>query len=75
MACGCPVLSSKIPVSKEIGKFYASYFDNDEESLFELMIKHKNNSVNYESLERARNYAFTFSWENSYKKLLEVYDS
>ena len=75
MACGCPVLSSKIPVSKEIGKSYVSYFDNDEVSLFQLMLNLKNNSVSYDSLVRARDYAHTFNWENSYKKLLKVYNS
>jgi len=75
MACGCPVLSSKIPVSKEIGKSYVSYFDNDEVSLFQLMLNLINNSVSYDSLEKARDYAHTFNWENSYKKLLKVYNS
>ena len=75
MACGCPVLSSKIPVSKEIGKSYVSYFDNDEVSLFQLMLNLINNSVSYDSLVKARDYAHTFNWVNSYKKLLKVYNS
>ena len=75
MACGCPVLSSKIPVSREIGKSYVSYFDNNEKSLFQLMLNLENNSVSYDSLARARDYARTFNWDNSYRKLLEVYNS
>ncbi len=75
MACGSPVLSSDIPVSKEIGKSYVSYFDNDTESLLHCMLSIKNNGVEQGKLVNARNYAHTFNWDNSYKKLLAVYNS
>jgi glycosyltransferase involved in cell wall biosynthesis len=75
MACGTPVLSSKIPVSKEIGKNYVSYFDNNKKSLFQHMLIIKNNSIDQHKLIKARKYAQCFNWDNSYRKLTEVYNS
>jgi glycosyltransferase involved in cell wall biosynthesis len=75
MACGAPVLSSNIPVSKEIGKKYVQYFKNNEKSLLRLMQEISENGVSYDKLERARGYARTFNWNNSYKKLMKVYNS
>jgi glycosyltransferase involved in cell wall biosynthesis len=75
MACGAPVLSSNIPVSQEIGKDYVKYFNNNEQSLLRLMKDVSENSTSYNKLEQARNYARTFNWNNSYKKLMKVYNS
>jgi len=75
MACGSPVLSSDIPVSREIGQDYADYFENNEKDLLRCMIDIKKNGVDIERLLEARNYAQTFSWDNSYKELLTVYNS
>jgi len=75
MACGSPVLSSDIPVSREIGKNYVSYFDNNEESLLRCMIDIERHGIEPEKLIEAKKYAQTFSWDNSYKKLLKVYNS
>jgi len=75
MACGSPVLSSNIPVSKEIGKSYVSYFDNNKESLLNLMMSIKNNGVDQYKLTDARRYAHSFNWDNSYSKLMTVYNS
>ena len=37
LAAGCPVLSSDIPVSKEIGANHATYFSNNAQSLLECI--------------------------------------
>jgi glycosyltransferase involved in cell wall biosynthesis len=75
MACGAPVLSSNIPVSQEIGKDYVQYFNNNEQSLLQLMKYVSENGISYNKLEQARDYARTFNWNNSYKKLMKVYNS
>ncbi len=75
MACGAPVLSSNIPVSQEIGKDYVQYFNNNEQSLLQLMKDVSENGISYNKLEQARDYARTFNWNNSYKKLMKVYNS
>ncbi len=75
MACGAPVLSSDIPVSREIGREHVQYFDNDEWHLLGLMKNVIQNSVSYDKLKKAKNYACTFDWDRSYKSLLEVYKS
>jgi len=75
MACGAPVLSSKIPVSQEIGRGYVQYFNNNEQSLLGLMKDISENGVSYNQLEEARDYARTFNWNNSYQKLIQVYNS
>jgi len=75
MACGAPVLSSNIPVSREIGKDYVQYFNNNEQSLFDLMQNTIRNGVEYDRLKRAQEYACTFDWDRSYRELLNVYKS
>jgi glycosyltransferase involved in cell wall biosynthesis len=75
MACGCPVLSSKIPVSIEIGKNYISYFDNNRESLFTELQKCALEPIRQEDLIEAQKYARTFCWQNSFQKLVNVYES
>jgi len=73
MACGAPVLSSNIPVSREIGREYVQYFDNNEKNLLDLMQEVIQNGVGYNELKKSQNYACTFDWERSYKDLLKVY--
>ena len=73
MACGCPVLSSDIPVSKEIGKSYVTYFSNDKLELFGSMSDVANGEINLKNLGDAQKYAQKFTWENSFQKLLDVY--
>ena len=75
LAAGCPVLSSDIPVSKEIGIDYVTYFSNNTKSLVECM----RNIISYqrkkESLVKGQEYARTFSWEKSFNNLVKVYES
>ncbi len=75
MACGAPVLSSNIPVSKEIGKNYVRYFENNEKSLLHLMNDISTKDINFENLRKAQDYARTFIWDDSYNKLMKVYES
>ena len=75
MACGCPVLSSDIPVSKEIGREHATYFSNDEGSLLSKMINNAYLNYDFNKLSNAQKYARTFNWDNSCSQLLKVYES
>ena len=75
LAVGCPVLSSNIPVSKEIGLNHATYFTNSIESLKKCLIEIINKKVNKESLYSAQKYARRFNWSKSFDKLKEVYES
>lgn len=75
MACGAPVLCSKIPVSKEIGKNYVQYFDNNEKSLLHLMNNISKQGINFDNLKKAQDYSRTFIWDNSYNELMKVYES
>ena len=75
LAVGCPVLSSNIAVSKEIGLNHVTYFSNSIESLKKCLIEIINKKVNRESLYNAQKYARRFNWSKSFDKLKEVYES
>jgi glycosyltransferase involved in cell wall biosynthesis len=51
MACGAPILSSNIPVSREVGRDYVYYFKNNEESLLRLMHGILENGGSHDELE------------------------
>ena len=74
MAAGCPVLSSDIPVSRELGDGRAHFFPAD--SVTELVKKLRllvDKPPNTQELSSNQQYARTFRWENSFDALKEVY--
>ena len=75
LAAGCPVLSSDIPVSREIGAYHATYFSNNAKSLLECMRNNILYQIKKENLIKGQEYARTFSWEKSFNNLVKVYES
>lgn len=75
MAAACPVLSLDIPVSKEIGSDFVTFFSNDVKSLSMTLKNHALSKFNQEKLIKAQKYARTFNWEKSFHKLINVYES
>lgn len=76
MACGCPIVASKIPTTVEIAQDCPFYFDlNNEESLLAALdraVSEGRESLNVSiGLERVKHY----SWDVTAKKTLEVYES
>ena len=62
MACGVPVLCSKVSSMPEVGGFHAFYFDpNDPHSICETMV-HVHEQKEYNS-KKAIAYAQSFSWK------------
>ena len=74
MACGCPIVASNIPSTKEIAQDIPVYFEiGDVESfLFALdrAVKEKNNPA---SLQKGLLRAKGFTWDISAKRLLQIY--
>jgi len=75
LAVGCPVLSSDIPVSKEIGNYHATYFSNNTNSLLKCMRNNILHQIKKQNLVKGQEYARTFSWEKSFNNLVNVYES
>jgi len=75
MSAGCPVISSDIPVSREIGLHYPIYFDNNPTALLCALEMHAKRGMNVERIRQSQVHAKKYSWDNAVKKLLEVYES
>jgi len=73
-ACGAYVLSSDIPVSREIGKEFALFFENNKFSLLDVMSNIGNLDFSEEKLSKMQKYAKLFNWDDSYKKLNVIYE-
>lgn len=74
MAAGIPVLSSDIPVSRELGRGYVRYFSPySAPELLAALERLVSEPFQERLLDEARDYARGFTWDASMKKLLEVY--
>ena len=74
LACGCPVVASRIPSSLEVGKDSLYYFDLDKpETFFSALDKAISEGHTPKRIQRGLNLARTFSWEITARKTLEVY--
>lgn len=74
MACGCPIVASDIPASREIAGEYPIYFSLDsEESLMvaldEVYERGQDSSRVQAGLEIVKNY----SWNRTAQKMLDIY--
>ncbi len=74
MACGCPVVASRIPSTREVGGEIPIYFEptevDDLLTAFNIAISEGRNSERVRAgLERAR----TYSWDRTAAQTLEVY--
>lgn len=74
MAAGCPVLSSDIPVSRELGKYHARYFSphSDTELVDQLRLL-ADSPPSIKELAETQRYARTYRWENSFQSIKDVY--
>ena len=74
MAAGCPVLSSNLPVSRELADDYAWFFSpSSEDELIVLMRRLADSPPPPELLLRAQRHARSFGWEKSFAALKSVY--
>jgi glycosyltransferase involved in cell wall biosynthesis len=77
MACGVPVIASEIPAIREVGGDAAAFVDPENtHAIAEKISSLLNDRVQQDiliqkGLERIKN----FSWRNSAKKLIELYES
>jgi mannosyltransferase len=75
MSAGCPVISSDIPVSREIGLHYPTFFLNNTSDLIKALEYHACCELDLEDLLKSQAHARTFRWQNSMEKLFKVYES
>lgn len=77
MACGTPVISADIPVSREVLGEAAIYYpvENYEELSFTLERVEKDLILRKEYASRSRERASLFSWQKAAKQTIEVYKS
>lgn len=76
MACGAPVLSSDIPVSRELGENFASFFNpHDDHALMTLLTTAATHPPQEDALIAAQRHARAFQWEKSVQQLLQIYQS
>ena len=74
MAAGCPVLSSDIPVSRELGEGRARFFPaNSTTDLVKQLRLLVDKPPSRKELSSNQEYARTFRWENSFAALKKVY--
>jgi glycosyltransferase involved in cell wall biosynthesis len=73
MACGCPVVTSDIPASREVTDGCAFYFDpSSPESLHEALDKVMQSEVAALMVAQAERRAEQFSWEASGRTILDL---
>lgn len=76
MACGCAVLASDIPSSREVAGDCADYFDpTSAEDLRAVLDKALQQADNEDRRAAAIARAATFSWDETARQTLEVYRS
>jgi glycosyltransferase involved in cell wall biosynthesis len=74
MAAGCPVLSSDIPVSRELGEGRARFFPaNSKTELIKQLRLLVDNPATPQELTSNQEYARSFRWKNSFDALKKVY--
>jgi len=74
MAAGCPVLSSDIPVSRELGEGRARFFPTDSQArLVDQLRLLADSPPTTEELLSHQEYARSFRWNNSFNALKQVY--
>lgn len=75
MAAGCPVLSSDIPVSRELGEGRARFFPtHSKEELVRQLRSLADSPPSHQELVLTQQYARSFRWNNSFNKLKQVYE-
>lgn len=77
MACGCPVLTSDIPVLREVCNDAAKYFDpHNSNHMHEIILNFINNSnVREELINKGYKHIKHFTWSKYAEKLLGIINS
>ena len=77
MHLSCPVVSSNTPALKEVGGDAVYYFDPESSNdLAHAIVEVVDNPTLHQSLkEKGKKQSLKFSWDESTKKTLEVYES
>ncbi|MBN1162321.1 glycosyltransferase family 4 protein [Patescibacteria group bacterium] len=73
LACEIPAIVSDIPAYREVGSYYPIFINPKEpesikKSLTDLFINKPNKNI----MNKAKQYARSFTWENSAEKILEI---
>lgn len=70
---GIPVVTSDIPVLKEIGKDFCAYFDpNDEDELIAIIDKYLDDSNFYNDIKQRLHKYIPFTWDKSADKMAKA---
>lgn len=73
MACGCPIIASKIPSTIEIAKQIPFYFKpGDDQELIVAMENVINNLTINERITKGLNWVNQFSWDKMAKQVYEI---
>ena len=76
MQCGCPIIASDIPSSREIAQNCPIYFSpQDENELIQAMDSIIKEDEDSERLAHGYDRAKSFSWDTTAQKTLEIYQS
>ena len=76
MACGCPVVASRIPSTEEVAGEFPVYFEPQEtDSLIDALDKVYSEGRGSDRVLLGMKKAQTYSWDRTAKQTLEVYDS
>lgn len=74
MAIGCPVVASDIPVFQEVAQGAAQFFNpHSKEQLVQAMTQVMDAAIRRSLIEKGRARVRRFSWDESAKRLAEVY--
>jgi len=74
MACGCPIVASKIPSTQEIAQDLPFYYKlGDIDSLLSGLDKGIEAKEDQDRIEKGFTRRKEFSWENSAKELMNIY--
>ena len=76
LACGCPVVASRIPSSEEVGGNCLFYFDISNPNEFITAINQAiHNGHDPDRVQRGLDRTKLFSWDKTAQKTLEAYRS
>lgn len=74
MACGCPIISSDIPSSREVAQDYPTYFELGHVESLHAAMDHVLSEMNTMTLAaKADKILSQYSWDTTANKLLEVF--
>jgi len=74
LACGCPIVASKIPSTIEVAKELPFYFESSDETGLINALNHAiNDGKDVERIRQGISIASQYSWDRTASKVLEVF--